>query len=174
MENMENEVTIRKAGLEDAALLKELYLKILKESPDAFVDIFGKESEKSVQDWEKRVEKSKSIIFIAERSGAPIGMGRGIYEEDDPNIPHVDKLGVLSEFRGKGIGQALMGDMEKWATENGADRIRLHVLADQEKTVNFYKANGFNIVETLKGDIQRHDGTWQDVYLMEKILEIAK
>lgn len=56
----------------------------------------------------------------------------------------LDNIYVLPEFRGKGIAKALFSEAEKWAKQQGAIRLDLHVWAFNENALALYKAMGMD------------------------------
>lgn len=55
----------------------------------------------------------------------------------------VEDLFVESSDRGLGIGQKLMNEAENWFKQQGIKHIMVEVSASNEKTVEFYKKDGF-------------------------------
>ncbi len=147
----------------------DLYLQLLKNDPDAFVDDYEDIKLRTQEDWVKSLEE-RGKTFVAIEDGKYVGMGRVNFYEEIPGVPVLHKLGVLPEYRGRGIAHALIDAREKWALSEGAQKIRLCVMANKDQTIEFSNKNGYLITETLKGDIERKDGTWADVVVMEKDL----
>lgn len=61
----------------------------------------------------------------------------------------ISTIGVLPEFRKKGLGSKLLHTMCKILNENGANHITLHVKTLNEGAIEFYKKEGFKIKQTL-------------------------
>lgn len=57
---------------------------------------------------------------------------------------YVDELWVDPEYRGKGLGKALMSKADELKTELKATGIRLYVSIDNPSAVNLYKRCGFS------------------------------
>lgn len=53
---------------------------------------------------------------------------------------------IAEEHRGKGYARAAMAELEQWAREAGAEQIRLHVFAANERARDLYERNGFETV----------------------------
>jgi ribosomal protein S18 acetylase RimI-like enzyme len=160
---------IKEITFKDWNELRNLYLKLLKNDPDAFADNYEDVEMRTEDDWIRDLERSGKT-FVAIEAKKYVGMGRINFYESIPNIPVLHKLGVLPEYRGKGIAHALIDVREKYAVSQSAQKVRLYVMADKMRTIEFSKKNGYSITETLKGDVQRKDGTWSDVVVMEKKL----
>lgn len=161
---------VREATTQDWKEVRDLYLDILLKDPNAFADQYSEVLEKTDEDWIKILENPNGKTFIAEENGKFIGMGRINFYDELPGIPVLHKLGVLPEYREKGIAKHLVSVREEWAKLKGASKVRLYVLADRIKTIEFSKKNGYMIIETQKANTQRQDGTWMDTVIMEKSL----
>lgn len=149
--------------------LRELYLKLLKIDPEAFADEYDEILSRSEQEWKSSLKK-EGATFVAVENNEYIGMGRiNIYAES-PSVPVLHKLGVLPDYRGRGIARKLIEARENWAREYGAQKIRLYVFADREKTIAFSKKNGYEITKIQKDLFTRKDGTKETVVIMEKNL----
>jgi putative acetyltransferase len=87
---------------------------------------------------------SGSEYWIAEENGAIIG-GCGIYPT--PGLPdgcgELQKLYLLSSYRGKGIGKALMAKSFESARKFGYKQIYLESLPELERAINLYEKAGF-------------------------------
>jgi GNAT superfamily N-acetyltransferase len=93
------------------------------------------------------------FCLIAEQSGTPAGfalyffnystwLGRpGLYLED---------LFVLPEFRGLGIGKALLQKVAAIAVENGCQRLQWEVLDWNTPAIDFYQAMGAEFLDAWR------------------------
>ncbi len=149
--------------------LRDLYLKLLKSDPDAFLDDYDDIALRTEKDWLQSLQE-RGKTYVAVENGNYIGMGCINFYDDIPGIPVLHKLGVLPEYRGRGIARTLIAAQEEWAKSEGAKKVRLYVMAYKEKTIKFYEDNGYKITKISKGDVKRKDGTWADVVTMEKDL----
>ena len=74
-----------------------------------------------------------------------------IMEEPDDliNIPYVsiNELAVDKEFRGSGIGTALMKKIEDWALENDINIVQLNVWEFNKKAKTLYEKLGFKTIQ---------------------------
>lgn len=108
------------------------------------------------------VNKNQGIIYIAEDSGKPIGFIAGIInkpsEEDSlSQIPtksaKITKLYIGEEYRGQGVGKALMGKMENYLKESGCDIVLLDVFEPNKSAHSFYSKLGYQnrMIYMIKG-----------------------
>lgn len=86
-----------------------------------------------VDEWDE-----KATHFLAYADGQPAGTGRVRWVR--PGILKVERVAVLKERRGSGIGQALMTAMEDYARQRKAARIILHA---QVQAQPFYRKLGY-------------------------------
>ena len=90
-------------------------------------------------------ERPQAEVVLAEWEGAPAGFAlffhnystflarRGLYLED---------LFVFPEFRGRGIGRALLVHLARLAVERGCGRLEWAVLDWNEPAIRFYRSLG--------------------------------
>lgn len=84
---------------------------------------------------------------------------------------HVVELGmaILSEFRGIGIGNAMMEYMVDWARKKGYEKISLSVFSSNKPAINLYKKFGFDI-EGVKKKEFKVEGQYVDEVCMGRFL----
>ena len=79
-------------------------------------------------------------------------------------------LGIIKEFRGKGIGNALIQAALDKAKNIGLTRIDLTVRSGNEHALRIYKKFGFQ-VEGVKKNAVRLEGIYEDVTSMALLLD---
>lgn len=88
--------------------------------------------------------------FIADLDGKAVGLigvcKRVLYESDDVPV-QIAALVTHSQYRGAGIGRALVQAAEKWALEAGAHSLFLTsgIKPERTKAHEFYQNLGFDI-----------------------------
>jgi RimJ/RimL family protein N-acetyltransferase len=80
-------------------------------------------------------------------------------------------IGVLAEFRGRGIGTALIRETLERARELGLTRIELSVREGNARVIALYERFGF-VREGLQRNAIRIDGEYQDLICMALLLDI--
>lgn len=80
---------------------------------------------------------------------------------------HVVDLGIniIGDFRGIGIGKAMMDYMIGWAKEKGYEKVTLSVFSTNQRAINLYKKFGFKI-EGMKKKEYKINGEYVDEVLM--------
>ena len=83
------------------------------------------------------------------------------------SMGHVGTLGmgVISEYRGKGIGQRLLEKTIQHAWQQGLKRLELEVFSDNEIAIHLYQKHGYH-VEGIKRYARCIEGVYQDVIVM--------
>jgi ribosomal protein S18 acetylase RimI-like enzyme len=104
--------------------------------------------------------------FVAITDGKVVGWC-DIALKPRPTLRHsgVLGMGVISEYRGRGIGRALMHATLEAAKQRGIARIELTVRVDNEPAKRLYESFGF----IAEGLCRRHllvDGEYRDSWLM--------
>ena len=78
-------------------------------------------------------------------------------------------VGILKEYRGRGIGTELFRRLDLWAEEHGIVRLELTVECPNEAAVHLYQKCGFQI-EGIRKKSMLVNGTYVDEYYMGKIM----
>ena len=84
-------------------------------------------------EWDGLDEHSYHVLAYAP-DGIPIGTGRLLQDG------HIGRVAVLTEWRGRGVGRALLNLLLVIANKMGNEEVKLHA---QIRVVNFYKKQGF-------------------------------
>ncbi len=112
------------------------------------------------------VIQNNDLQFVAVSGDAVIGWC-DVLRQPRPALRHcgVLGLGVLSPYRGQGIGKALLGTTLNAAKERGLTRIELFVRTDNDRAIKLYEKFGF----VVEGVLRQHmlvGGVHRDSYLM--------
>jgi predicted GNAT family N-acyltransferase len=86
-------------------------------------------------EWDGLDEHAYHVMAIA-ADGMPIGTGRLLQDA------HIGRLAVLKEWRGKGVGGALLDILLVIANKMGYEEVRLHA---QTRVLEFYQRRGFEV-----------------------------
>lgn len=113
-------------------------------------DIFKESTHHPVEDGlREAMEGGNTKAIVAERDGGMVGvlLLRVRAVEDHPSLRDgktlwVDDLCVAEEYRGRGIGGALMDAAMELARREGAHRVELNVWAFNEGAIRFYQRYG--------------------------------
>jgi predicted GNAT family N-acyltransferase len=103
-------------------------------------------------------DKTDAVHALASMDGAPCGAGRVIFIE--AGVAKIERMAVIDDVRGRGVGQALLEFLEEEARRRGATKLTLHA---QVRARGFYERAGY----TACGG-QFDDGTGIPHVRMEK------
>jgi len=82
---------------------------------------------------------------------------------------YISTIGVSPEYRKQGLASYMLEQMAAELQELGCRTIALHVKADNEAAIRFYRKQGFKVVEELP-KYYFIGGKWCDAYHMRKTL----
>jgi RimJ/RimL family protein N-acetyltransferase len=99
-------------------------------------------------------DPTRALWLVAEVGGKVVGganLARGAWSKN----AHTATVGValLPEFRGRGIGEALMREGLEWARRVGVRKVKLGVFATNERALALYRKLGFEEEARLRGEV---------------------
>jgi ribosomal protein S18 acetylase RimI-like enzyme len=135
------------AGEDEWAIFRELRLRSLLDSPDAFGSTYGEESSHSETRWRDwtggRWRGGTAAVFLARDEDAPVGTATGAAYDAEPGVAHVYAMWVAPDARRAGVGRALLDAVAEWARDRGCERLVLSVTESNDAARAFYGTVGF-------------------------------
>ena len=135
---------------EDWGLYKSLRLKSLLDSPDSFSATYSHESTYCDEEWRNKLGSSGKAAFVCPLvafSGiSASGLAWGIIHKESDNHANVYQMWVSPEFRGHGIGKALLQRIMLWSREKERSCIHLGATTTNIAAIELYKSVGFRAV----------------------------
>lgn len=142
----ETGITTRYASSEDAVLVHAMIIE-MAHAMDAQAQVRS-----TVEDFANAMSDDNADIHVllAERGKVPVGVTiffltfstwrgtLGVYVQD---------IYVAPEGRGSGIGKRMLGEVAAWASERGADHLRLSVDRDNVGAQAFYENIGMKFCD---------------------------
>jgi ribosomal protein S18 acetylase RimI-like enzyme len=126
---------------------RRLRLQALAESPDAFGSTFESEASRSDDEWKSRLTRAADglddLPLFAISAGHPVGLAWGKVSSEEPSLVHLYQMWVSPEFRGQGVGRALLVAVISWAREKSSSAIELGVTVTNTSAYNLYSGAGF-------------------------------
>lgn len=120
----------------------------------------------------KRIEqKENSTILVAEKDNNKLVgflMAVGGNAKRNKHSAYI-VIGILKDYRGKGIGTNLFEGLKKWAFNHNIHRLELTVVTRNKAGLSLYKKMGFEIEGTKRHSLFI-DGEFVDEYDMSKLL----
>jgi RimJ/RimL family protein N-acetyltransferase len=83
-------------------------------------------------------------------------------------------MGVDAEWRGRGIGTALLSAAIDWARESGLHKLALEVFPHNEPALALYRKFGFEQEGYLRRHERRESGEFWDAILMGLLLDASE
>jgi GNAT superfamily N-acetyltransferase len=162
-------LTIRKAGVEDIPLIRDLCFRIW---PQTYASILTQEqidymldmmySEASLK--KQMIEESCQFLIINDDE-RPVGFAS--YGPTEPGIHKLHKIYILPDQQGKGTGKYLIEHILNASKTEGASALRLQVNI-RNNAKSFYEKLGFAVLYQF--DFPIGNGYVMDDYIMEKKL----
>jgi putative acetyltransferase len=88
---------------------------------------------------------SLGTVVIAYNEDQPVGCGCFRYYDDD--TAEIKRMFVKPEYRGTGIAEQILLELEKWAVENGFSRSILETGIKQPEAIRFYLKLGYQKID---------------------------
>src|SRR5437763_1432692 len=129
-------LSIRACRLEDIQSVLELWRQA--EDTPGVTD--------TADDLRRAVADSPAHVLVAEVGGRVIGSGIGTFDGWRGNIY---RLAVHPKHRRQGVARALVAEVEKRLTRQGAKRITALVEKEHPWAMNFWEAVGYRVDERI-------------------------
>lgn len=144
---------IRQATIKDIALITE----ILREAFDPVAKKFGLTVENCPNHnafcSQKKIEEDfarQKKFFILEENSIPCGCVAIEYAK--PEVCYLERLAVLTQYRNKGFGAALVRHIFQQAKDAGAVSLEIGMMAQDCDLQKWYEKFGFVLKNTKKYD----------------------
>jgi GNAT superfamily N-acetyltransferase len=142
--------SVRRFGAHEWRTYRDLRLRALADSPDAFGGTLESERLRSDAEWSARLESGVgdqwNLPLLAEATAAPIGLAWGRIEKENPEIAHVYQMWVAPAHRARGVGALLLSAITAWARSMGGRRVVLSVTCGDSVARRLYERAGFEPV----------------------------
>jgi len=131
---------VRVATGDDWRAVREVRLKALADSPDAFAASLAKENQFSEARWKSRITSGQWVLAWSE--GKPVGIVSGI-KVHETGIHELIAMWVEPGVRGAGVADALVEAVRTWAENLNARLLVLWVVEGNDRARKFYERLGF-------------------------------
>ena len=142
--------TVRKLEAPEWSTYRDLRLRALAESPDAFGSTLAIEQVRGAEDWARRLATGTTsgldLPLIAEVHHVAAGLAWAKVEPSDASVVNVFQMWVAPEFRGRGTGRLLLRAAIDWAKARGAHAVQLGVACGDTPAMRLYTRAGFRPV----------------------------
>jgi predicted GNAT family N-acyltransferase len=103
--------------------------------------VFVEEQGVRPSDEQDAHDRSDAVHALALLDGVPCGAGRLVFPQ--PGVAKIERMAVVDDVRGRGVGRALLAFLEAEATRRGASRVTLWA---QVRARKFYEQAGYSPV----------------------------
>jgi ribosomal protein S18 acetylase RimI-like enzyme len=142
-------LVVRKFRATEWSTYRDLRLRALAESPDAFGRTFAEEKDRPDEEWSSRLAEwlgtrnCYSILAIADEK--PAGLLFARFESAEQDSVRLYSMWVDPMARRHGTGRRLVESVQDWSREHGAKRILLHVTLNNAAAIGLYERCGFRL-----------------------------
>lgn len=138
---------IRRIRPDDGPLLRQMRLRALSESPEAFAGTFADEQRRPASHWAaiaaQGARGDDRVTFLAFDGDECVGIVGGYRPEERPSERQLVSLWVAPEARGEGLGAELTRCVVDWARAGRASTVALWVVETNEAAHRAYLDLGF-------------------------------
>ena len=165
------QVEVRRIARGEGGNLRDVRLRALQESPEAFSSTYEKERSRGPDQWERMAEECAAgrerAMFVADAGGAHVGLVGGFRREPESAAVELVSMWVAPDARRRGVGNKLVDAVVDWAASTGSERVDLWVVHDNNQALALYQRCGF----TLTGDVEPYPpDSCKDELKMTRIL----
>jgi GNAT superfamily N-acetyltransferase len=141
-------VDIRRLRAHDADRLRDLRLRALRDSPEAFANTYDSVDAELPSYWQRFADASeaaqRSVNFVAvDGNDRWVAMGAAYLYEDDPETAGFAAMWVDPDARGQGVGRRLLDSLAEWARSRGATKAVIWHTEGNATAQNLYRNWGF-------------------------------
>lgn len=168
-------MVIRTLDPSECAAFWAIRLTALQESPDAFGSTYEEEVALSPEAKHARCQWTPEnfVVGAFDSDGRLVGIA-GFRREDRTKNRHkgsVYGMYVEPEFRGKGVGRALLTEALRLIRQlPGVERVLIDAVAGNAAAESLYESFGF-VTFGREPDSKRHDGRSYDMLRMSLLLD---
>ena len=156
-------MSVRELSPEDWPVWKEIRLRALADSPDAFGRTHSEELRFPDAHWQERVAATSSVQLVAEDDSRPVGIAAVWFDPDEPSVASVYSMWVDASVRRRGVGRALLDAAIGRAVARGVPNVQLTVTEGNTGAYEMYRRAGF--VETGRREPLREGSELQTLWM---------
>jgi ribosomal protein S18 acetylase RimI-like enzyme len=126
---------------------RDLRLRALTESPEAFGSTLAQELPRSDEEWEQRllsgIRSAADLPLVARLGTASVGLAWCRVLHAEPGTASLYQVWIAPEHRGCGIGRRLIQTSMDWARMKGVQQLVLSVTCGDTPARRMYEQLGF-------------------------------
>jgi putative acetyltransferase len=157
---------VRPARSSDAASFLAMWREVVAERRYVRTESVRRSVRHYRRRYFRRTWDQDQASFVALAGDRVIGH-LGVSREEGPVTRHVASIGmaVASDWRGKGVGSALMTEAIAWARQMGVEKLALSVYPDNEAALALYRKFGFQEEGRLTGHSKKSIGYRDEIVM---------
>ena len=145
-------ITIRTCRADEVEILQLLNDEVFIDNAkyDTDLDLTWAKGEKGKKYFMELLSNKQAFAIIAENESKSIGYLAASQKHIDyrnSKYLEIENMGVVPEYRSQGVGKMLMEECFKWAKEQGYKKVFVNTYIANEKALQFYKNNGFDVID---------------------------
>jgi GNAT superfamily N-acetyltransferase len=142
-----DDLTIRRIRADEAAVLREVRLRMLLVDPASFSATHASEAAEADEHWAERARRlaagdDAAQLLALDRSG-PVGAVVVVRDDEDRALFHLHAMWVAPERRGLGLGAHLLAAAEAWIAAAGGREAELSVTSAAPVAARLYARSGY-------------------------------
>jgi RimJ/RimL family protein N-acetyltransferase len=156
---------VRPSRSSDAPSFLDLYRTVVREERYVRTEAIRRGTRYYRKSLAKSWEPDEANL-LAVHGGRVIGQ-LGISREENPVTRHVASIGMMvaPDWRGRGVGSALLSEALRWAHEMGVEKVALSVYPDNEPARALYRKFGFVEEGRLSGHSKKRIGYRDEIVM---------
>lgn len=167
------DITVRRLTEEDWAEYREIRLRSLAESPEAFVASSQEESDFPEDRWRGRMRRSQRLLAYADNEATGVA-SIGTENTAEEHIGELFGLWVSPSARGTGVARRLLEAAAIAAREDDLTHLAYWVGTDNGRAVAFASSLGFRPTDNRRAmEIRGADVEDEDAQEMAMVLPLS-
>lgn len=141
-------IEVRRIRVDEWFRLREIRLEALADAPGAFITTLSEAEAQPDTVWRERARSGafggNQTTMLAIDGERTVGMAIGVLRPSlSRDVAPIVSVFVSPPLRGRGVGEALVVAVERWAWEQGAVRTSLWVVDTNDAARRFYERIGY-------------------------------
>jgi N-acetylglutamate synthase-like GNAT family acetyltransferase len=143
-------ILVRKALIKDSSeMLSVIHTAMTQYAKDSMIPQTLESLRESIEDIDRYIKSDTFLVAIfKDKIVATVRISK---ETEDTAL--ISRFAVLPEMQKAGVGSILYEAAQKQIEDDGYEKIVLYTALSNHKTVNFYKAKGFELLSIDSGSI---------------------
>ncbi|MFZ1721510.1 MAG: GNAT family N-acetyltransferase [Microgenomates group bacterium] len=143
------QINIRQARPKDWQLIQKLNNHVFQNDKenDSDMNLNWPFTEQGIAYYKDLANGTYGHCLIAEIGNEVVGyaaLSKKSFDYRNSQYVELENIGVDPAYRSKGIGKVLMETIEKWARDQGADKLYVAAFWGNTRAIKYYKQNGFH------------------------------